>query len=48
MQVTREEGEALKDQLNTLTGSPEENNDFSGFLKVHLLLGTLAPTTADF
>lgn len=39
MQITREEGTALQDQLNTLIGGPEANTDFSGFLKVCWPLG---------
>ena len=47
-QITHEEGIALKDQLNTLAGTSEENNDFSHFLKAYQFFDLPAPLTTDF
>ena len=35
IQMTVEEGVALRNKLNILIGAPEENTDFSGFLKAY-------------
>ena len=47
-QITPEEGTALKDQLNTLAGFPEENKDFDNFLKAYQLFDPPVPLTTDF
>jgi hypothetical protein len=44
-QVTREEGSALKVELNTLAGKPEDNADFSEFLKVSWCGVLVSPMT---